>query len=287
MRFAPMRFAPMRFAPMRLRRFHSPPPPSPPKTRTAGAASSSPVGAVRFLNLHEYQSKDLMESHGVIVQRGRMADSPASAAEVAKSILTANGKAEIILKAQIHAGGRGKGTFSNGFKGGVKVLATPTEVQTTAAKMLGYKLVTKQTAAEGQLCSKVLVNEGITIDKEYYFAILMDRAHGGPVLVASTQGGMDIEEVAEKNPSAIITEPVDILKGLGDKQAKALAVKLGFTGKLIDQAAHQFISLYKLFVATDATQVRGGAGAKRRKAKRRKAKRPQARFSTLTRFQRR
>jgi succinyl-CoA synthetase beta subunit len=201
-----------------------------------------------------------MESHGVIVQRGRMANSPAAAAEVAKSILAANSKAEIILKAQVHAGGRGKGTFSNGFKGGVKVLSKPSEVQETAAKMLGYKLVTKQTGAEGQLCSKVLVNEGITIDKEYYFAILMDRAHGGPVLVASTQGGMDIEEVAEKSPQAIITEPVDIIKGLELAQAKALAVKLGFVGNLVDQAAHQFMSLYKLFVATDATQVREGGG---------------------------
>jgi succinyl-CoA synthetase beta subunit len=190
------------------------------QARSPVSASAASVGAKRFLNLHEYQSKDLMESHGVIVQRGRMASTPKDAAAVATSILQENAKAELILKAQIHAGGRGKGTFSNGFKGGVKVLATPAQVSETAAKMLGAKLVTKQTGAAGQLCSKVLVNEGITIDKEYYFAILMDRAHGGPVLVASTQGGMDIEEVAEKSPEAIITEPVDIIKGLGDKQAK-------------------------------------------------------------------
>jgi succinyl-CoA synthetase beta subunit len=221
------------------------------------------VGAVRFLNLHEYQSKDLMESYGVIVQRGRMADSAAGAAAVAADILRANPKAELIVKAQIHAGGRGKGTFSNGFKGGVKVCSTAAQVQEYASKMLGAKLVTKQTSAEGQLCSKVLINEGITIDKEYYFAILMDRKYGGPVLVASTQGGMDIEEVAEKSPEAIVTEPVDIIKGLQAPQAEALAAKLGFTGKAAKDAAAQFLSLYKLFAASDATQVRPAAAARR------------------------
>ena len=229
-------------------------------SRAQGPASSS-VGAVRFLNLHEYQSKDLMESFGVIVQRGRMADSAAGAAAVAADILRANPKAELIVKAQIHAGGRGKGTFSNGFKGGVKVCSTAAQVQEYAAKMLGAKLVTKQTSAEGQLCSKVLINEGITIDKEYYFAILMDRKYGGPVLVASTQGGMDIEEVAEKSPEAIVTEPVDIIKGLQAPQAEALAAKLGFTGKAAKDAAAQFLSLYKLFAASDATQVRRAARA--------------------------
>ena len=210
---------------------------------------------MRYLNLHEYQSKDLMESYGVVVQRGRMASSPEDAAKIAADILKANPKAELILKAQIHAGGRGKGTFTNGFKGGVKVCSTAAEVKELAGKMLGSKLVTKQTGPEGQLCSKVLVNEGITIDKEYYFAILMDRKYGGPVLVASTQGGMDIEEVAEKSPDAIVTEPVNIVSGLGDAQANALAAKLGFKGTLAAGAAHQFKSLYKLFSASDATQV--------------------------------
>jgi succinyl-CoA synthetase beta subunit len=128
-------------------------------------------------------------------------------------------------------------------------------VKEYATKMIGAKLVTKQTGAEGQLCSKVLVNEGIEIHRELYFAILMDRKHGGPVLVASTQGGMDIEEVAEKSPEAIITEPVDIVKGLGDAQARKLAERLGFTGPLVDAAVKQFKSLYALFVGSDATQV--------------------------------
>jgi succinyl-CoA synthetase beta subunit len=129
------------------------------------------------------------------------------------------------------------------------------EVRDLAKKMLGNRLVTKQTGPAGQLVSKVLVNEGINIAAETYFAILMDRKYGGPVVVASTQGGMDIEEVAEKTPDAIITEPVDIMKGLSDAQANALAAKLGFKGPLEAPARRQFQSLYKLFAGTDATQV--------------------------------
>ena len=159
--------------------------------------------------------------------------------------------------AQIHAGGRGKGTFDNGFKGGVKICTTAAQVAEYTAKMLGARLVTKQTGPAGQLVTKVLVNEGITIHRELYFAILMDRAFNGPVLVASTQGGMDIEEVAEKSPGAILKEPVDITTGLLAPQALGLAEKLGLKGPLAVQAAAQFQSLYKMFVATDATQVGG------------------------------
>ena len=210
---------------------------------------------MRFLNLHEYQSKDLMESFGVVVQRGRVASSAVDAGAVARGLLSANADAELVLKAQIHAGGRGKGVFDNGYKGGVKLCSTAAEVSAAAERMLGARLITKQTGPGGQLVTKVLVNEGISIHRELYFAILMDRAHGGPVLVASTQGGMDIEEVAEKHPEAIITEPVDIMAGLGEPQARALAERLGLTGDLAVKAARQFVALYKLFLATDATQV--------------------------------
>lgn len=196
-----------------------------------------------------------MEKYGVQVQKGRMAETAKGAAEVAKWIKTANGKAELILKSQIHAGGRGKGVFDTGFKGGVKICDTPAQVEDFAKQMLGHKLITKQTGPQGQLVAKVLVNEGITIQRELYFAILMDRKHNGPVIVASTQGGMDIEEVAEKHPEAIISEPVDIMTGLGDAQARKLAVALGFSGALIDKAVAQFKALYALFIATDSTQV--------------------------------
>lgn len=175
----------------------------------------------------------------------------------------ADPKAELILKAQIHAGGRGKGTFDNGFKGGVQICSTAEQVEEYAAKMLGAKLVTKQTGPGGQLVAKVLVNEGIAIQRELYFACLMDRAYNGPVVVASTQGGMDIEEVAEKYPDALIKMPVDIMKGMSDAQAEALAAQLKFTGEKAKKAAAQFKALYSLFTATDATQVSGRAGQRR------------------------
>jgi succinyl-CoA synthetase beta subunit len=184
-----------------------------------------------------------------------MANSAEEAFVIAKEIKASNPKAELVLKAQIHAGGRGKGHFDNGFKGGVKICTKPEEVKEYASKMLGARLITKQTGPEGQMCSKVLVNEGINIHRELYFAILMDRKYGGPVLVASTQGGMDIEEVAEKSPDAILTEPVDIVVGVTDAQAKKLADKLGFQGDLSAAAQKQIKSLYNLFMGTDATQV--------------------------------
>jgi len=221
----------------------------------AQRVAAAPVGAVRHLNLHEYQSKDLMEKFGVQVQKGRVAATAKEAGDVARWIRQANPGAELILKAQIHAGGRGKGSFDNGFKGGVKICSSPEQVEEYAARMLGAKLATKQTGPGGQLVSKVLVNEGISIGRELYFAILMDRAYNGPVLVASTQGGMDIEEVAERDPSAIVKVPVDITTGLSAATATALATKLGFTGRQAESAAAQFQALYKLFVATDATQV--------------------------------
>lgn len=213
------------------------------------------VGAVRSLNLHEFQSKDLMEEFGVVVQKGKAATTAEEAEEVSKWIKSENPDAELILKAQIHAGGRGKGTFTNGFKGGVHILSDASAVKDVTSKMLGNSLVTKQTGDEGQVVNQVLINEGITIEDEYYFAILLDRAYNGPVIVASTEGGMDIEEVAETNPSAILKVPVDVLAGLTDAQAQQLARDLKFEDALVPAAAKQFQSLYALFMGTDATQV--------------------------------
>ncbi|CAE7917621.1 scsC, partial [Symbiodinium sp. KB8] len=216
---------------------------------SAVSAAAQSLGGVRFLNLHEYQSKEVMEKFNVVVQKGDVADSAEKARKVAEWIKNDNNQAELIVKSQIHAGGRGKGVFDTGFKGGVQIVAD------YASKMLGHKLVTKQTGSEGQLVSKVLINEGITIERELYFAILMDRAFHGPVIVASTQGGMDIEEVAETNPDAIVKVGVDILEGLTDAQAEELAKKLQFEGKQVELAKKQFKSLYNLFIGTDATQV--------------------------------
>lgn len=159
---------------------------------------------VRFLNLHEYQSKELMASYGVRVQRGKVAHSAEEALEAAKELKASNAK-DLILKAQILAGGRGKGHFDTGFKGGVKICSEPEEVFENAKKMLGNKLITIQTGPEGQPVEKVLVHEGVDFSKELYLAILMDRAFGGPVIVASPMGGMDIEEVAHNHPEQIHT----------------------------------------------------------------------------------
>lgn len=213
--------------------------------------------AVRHLNLHEYQSKQLMEKYAVRVQKGYVADTPEEVAKFASDLVNANAE-ELILKAQIHAGGRGKGHFDNGFKGGVKICAGPeraTEVAEFSKHMFGANLITKQTGPEGQLCQKVLVHEGISFDRELYFAILMDRAHGGPVMVASKQGGMDIEEVAESNPEAIFTQPVDIREGIQPEQTERIAKILGFEGEAIADAQTQMTNLYNLFIGSDATQV--------------------------------
>jgi len=227
--------------------------------RLAGATKSKFAGVaatqVRFLNLHEYQSKMVMEKYGVITQRGQHASTPQEARKVAEEIKKKNPSAELIVKAQIHAGGRGKGTFTDGFKGGVKICKTPQEVEENAKKMLGNTLVTLQTGPAGQKVGTVLINEGISIKSEKYFAILMDRKYNGPVLVASAQGGMDIETVAHNTPDAIVKEPVDIMKGIQPEQTLKIAKALGFKPANIPAAQKNMEALYKLFIGSDATQV--------------------------------
>jgi len=218
------------------------------------------LSSVRHLNLHEYQSKDLMANYGVRVQKGVMAENGDEADAAAKKLVE-EGAVDLVVKAQIHAGGRGKGHFDSGFEGGVHVCFGKDKVEKigeVSRKMFGNHLITKQTGPEGQLCSKVLVHEGIYPYegiKEMYFAILMDRAHNGPVIVASTQGGMDIEEVAESNPEAIFTQPIDIVKGIQESDTLTVAIALGFQGDALKDAQEQMKNLYELFSGTDATQV--------------------------------
>lgn len=213
------------------------------------------IGAVRNLNLHEYQSKILMEKYNVSVQRGKEARTAHEARKVAEEIKSQNPQAELILKAQIHAGGRGKGHFKNGLKGGVKILNSPSEVEDFASQMLGQTLVTHQTGPNGQAVNTVLINEGISITNEMYFAILLDRTHDGPVIVASSEGGMDIEEVAANQPEKIITTPIDVMEGLKDEDAERIARSLGFQDINIPKAVELMKHLYELFIGTDATQV--------------------------------
>ena len=180
-----------------------------------------------------------------------MASTPRDAEIAAQEL----GTEKIVIKAQIHAGGRGKGTFTNGFKGGVHACSTPEEIRNMAAKMLGQTLVTHQTGPAGRLVNKVYVVEAAEIAKELYLAILLDRAASAPVVIASTQGGMDIEAVAAQTPEKIFREPVHPLLGLQAYQARKLAAALGLHGTQAAQAAKLILALYKLFISCDCSLV--------------------------------
>jgi succinyl-CoA synthetase beta subunit len=203
------------------------------------------------MNIHEYQAKELLEKFGVATTRGKVASTPEEAEKIAREI----GATEIVVKAQIHAGGRGKGTFTNGFKGGVHVCKSPEEAREVAAKMLGQTLVTHQTGAAGRVVNKVLVVEAAEIAREIYFAILLDRATAGPLIVASTEGGVEIETVAEKSPEKIMREPVHPLAGFQPFQARKLAKKLGFESSQLKNASKLFDGLYRTFIGLDCSMV--------------------------------
>jgi len=168
------------------------------------------------MNIHEYQAKELLEKFGVATTRGRVASTPDQAERIAREI----GNTDLVVKAQVHAGGRGKGTFANGFKGGVHVVKSPAAAREVAGKMLGQTLVTHQTGPQGRVVNKVLVAESANIAREIYFAILLDRAIAAPLIVASTEGGVEIETVASKSPEKIMREAIDPLAGLQPFQAQ-------------------------------------------------------------------
>lgn len=203
------------------------------------------------MNIHEYQAKELFEKFGVATPKGKVAATAEEAAAAAKEI----GGEGLVVKAQIHAGGRGKGTFTNGFKGGVHVVNTAEEAQDIAGKMLGQTLVTHQTGLEGKLVSKVLIAKSVDIKKEYYFAILFDRATSRHALIASTEGGMNIEDVAEKTPEKIIKEYIHPTLGLQGYQARKVAFTLGFKGALVGQAVKLFSALWNLYLKSDCSLV--------------------------------
>lgn len=203
------------------------------------------------MNIHEYQAKELFVRFGVPSPHGEVATTPEEVAEIAKSF---SGK-PIVVKSQVHAGGRGKGTFKNGFQGGVHVVDTPEKAVEVASNMLGQVLVTKQTGEAGKLVSKVLIAEAVDLVHEYYLAILQDRKTERPIIVASRQGGMSIEDVAAKDPSAIIKEPVDPVFGLLPFQAGKISAQLGFAGDKAKQANKLIMSLFKLFSSLDCSMV--------------------------------
>jgi len=203
------------------------------------------------MNIHEYQAKELLDKFGVAVPRGLAASTPEEAERFARALGTNN----LVIKAQIHAGGRGKGTFKNGFKGGVQLCKTASRAREYAKQMLGQTLVTHQTGPEGKIVNKVLVAESVEIKRELYFAILMDRATAAPLIVASTEGGVEIETVAAKTPEKIIREPVHPTLGLQPYQTRKLAKRLGFASVEMRAACKQFSALYKLFIACDCSMV--------------------------------
>lgn len=203
------------------------------------------------MNIHEYQAKQLFNRFGVATPQGLPASTPEEAAEVAASM----DLKEYVVKAQVHAGGRGKGTFKNGFKGGVHLVKTVDEVKDVASRMLGEVLVTKQTGETGKLVSKVMIAEAVDLKHEYYFAILQDRARKCPVIVASTKGGMNIEEVAETDPDAIVKEYIDPVFGLLPFQSLKIACALNLRGALLRQATKFITNVYKLFSSLDCSLV--------------------------------
>ncbi len=203
------------------------------------------------MNIHEYQAKELLEKFGAATTRGKVAATPEEADTIAHEI----GAGEIVVKAQVHAGGRGKGTFRNGFKGGVHVVKSAAEAREVASKMLGQTLVTHQTGEAGRVVNQVLVAESADIAREVYFAVLLDRATAAPLVVASTEGGVEIEAVAEKSPEKIIRESVNPLAGLQPFQTRKLAKQLGFASEQIKPAAKLFSALYHTFIESDCSMV--------------------------------
>ena len=206
------------------------------------------------MNIHEYQAKQLLAQFGVPVPSGNVATTPEEAKAAAEKLLTAGHK-RVVMKSQIHAGGRGKGTFKSGLQGGVKVCSSAGEAYERAKAMLGQTLVTKQTGPEGRVVGKLLIEAASSIKKEFYLAVLLDRAVSRPVVMASTEGGMDIEEVAAKTPEKIVKETIDPAVGMMAYQARKLAAALGLKGDLINAAAKLLLGVYKTWWECDASLV--------------------------------
>jgi succinyl-CoA synthetase beta subunit len=206
------------------------------------------------MNIHEHQARQLLGRYGVPLAAGDVCDTPEAAQKIAAQLL-ADGANLIAVKSQIHSGGRGKGTFKSGYQGGVKLCKTVEDVSDKAKAMLGNVLVTKQTGAEGRLVSKLLIAAAPNIQKELYLAVLLDRSSSRPIVMASTEGGMDIEEVAAKTPEKIIKESIDPATGMMPYQARKVAAALGLKGDLISQAAKLLLGVYKTWRECDASLV--------------------------------
>ncbi|MGO8787854.1 MAG: ADP-forming succinate--CoA ligase subunit beta [Terriglobia bacterium] len=196
------------------------------------------------MKIHEYQAKQILAKFGVTVPRGEVI----AKAEDARAVAEKLGGGTVVVKAQIHAGGRGKG-------GGVKLAHNPAEASTLAGQILGMTLVTHQTGSEGRVVKRVLVEEGLQVARELYLGIVIDRGSGRPVFMASSEGGVEIEVVAAEHPEKILKEFIDTSVGFQAFQARKLAFGLGLEGKVVNEAARLFQNLYRAFEATDASLV--------------------------------
>lgn len=203
------------------------------------------------MNIHEYQAKEILKGYGVKIQEGIVVDQVEDAISAAEALKAQTGTGWFVVKAQIHAGGRGKG-------GGVKLAKNLDEVKERVSQILGMQLITHQTGPEGKLVNKVLISEdvyypGASEPKEYYLSILLDRGRACNVIMASTEGGMDIEEVAEHSPEKIVKEWIDPRVGLQDFQARKVAFALGLSGQAFKEMVKFIQSLYKAYVETDSS----------------------------------
>merc|ERR1711997_193504 len=205
----------------------------------------------RELSVHEYVSMSLLKEAGVPVPNFGVAKTAEEAKQIAEDIPTN----DLVVKAQVLAGGRGKGSFKGGYKGGVKLVYSPEEVEESAQGMIGDFLITKQTGADGRICNSVMITERKYTRKEYYIAFMNERAFNGPVIIASSEGGVNIEETAEKNPESIVKFPIDAVQGLTVEGSKNVAMKLGIHDRKVDEVAQILLNLYKLFVSKDASMV--------------------------------
>jgi succinyl-CoA synthetase beta subunit len=196
------------------------------------------------MKIHEYQAKAILKQHGVPVPRGEETSTPAEVADIAKRL----GASVVVVKAQIHAGGRGKG-------GGVKLAKSPDEAERIARDMLGMTLITHQTGPEGRIVGRLLIEEGLQMTRELYLSIVLDRAAGKPVMMASADGGMDIEEVAAKTPERIAKVYIEPGVGIVPFEARQLGFAIGLDGPQVNKFVKLASSLYEAFLATDASLV--------------------------------
>jgi len=211
------------------------------------------------MNIHEYQAKEVLKGYGVRIQEGIVADTPEAAYEAAVKLKEQTGTSWFVIKAQIHAGGRGKGKVNETGSNGVVLAKKLEDVAEKAKNILGGTLVTHQTGPEGKLVNKVLVAQdvyypGASEPKEYYLSILLDRATGSNVIMASTEGGMDIEEVAENSPEKIMKEWIDPKVGLQSFQTRKVAFALGLSGNAHKEMVKFITALYNAYVGTDSSQ---------------------------------